>query len=127
MTAQEYYDLLIDKTKKELLPCYSEARQKCMYKYDGKECAFGLLIIDEKYQSKFDDELYTANDIINMAPDCFEKVDGFAHYDYNDVQYAHDTAAGRNLKNLSFKEIFIPALNRLECFRTVNKVKLSEG
>ncbi len=125
MTAQEYYDLLVEKARADMLPCIGITEKwpdkipglGCKYREQDKACVFGLLIKDEKYEESMEGK--TAQAIMEKYPDCFTPVDNFSNYDYNHIQWAHDD----NWKSNNFKEVFIQKINALPCFSRVKQVQ----
>lgn len=58
MTKQEYKELLIKTSLEGGFPCNIKGTMNCLYRSsEGKKCAVGLLIPDEKYKTSFEGSL----------------------------------------------------------------------
>jgi hypothetical protein len=133
ITPQQYFDLLVETSKSGGFPSINyplktyPTRGTCMYRNpNGKRCAFGLLIRDEKYRPSMEEETAT-DDFFRRYPGCFTPVQGFKQEgrfketnDYLAVQLTHDREAFKTQNGNSWDhKSFVGALLNLPCFSSV--------
>lgn len=124
MTKQEYFDLLVKTSKDGGFPAinvektipgcqFSGNVNRCKYRTnDGKKCAFGLLIPDDKYSHLFEGKS------LEGLPDYIQYYfpDGLCMRDMMSVQVVHDKYATYESWNHTD---FVQRLLHLPCFKDV--------
>jgi len=133
MTKQEYYDLLVKTSLDGGFPAKDYWSDGCKYlAKDGKKCAVGLLIPEDKY----DKDLDWLGPIYKVYERHKELIDSILpeNITVNDlelIQGKHDshlTFCGKNLTSGNWKEwdhkVFVDGLNSLNCFSDIQQVKV---
>lgn len=117
MTKQEYFDLLVATSKAGGFPSVDD--EGCVYRGEnGRKCAVGLLIPDEKYVPSMERKIVT-NRFTNKPTRLFENAvcvpDGMTWLDLTKVQIVHDDYEGSTWDHADF----VARLLDLECFSDV--------
>jgi hypothetical protein len=91
MTKSEYYRLLVETSKGGGFPAYNQTQRVCVYRSpDGKRCAVGLLIPDDKYVRDMD-AAGNALDLFAAFPGLQSVIpEGLSKRDLFDIQGCHD-------------------------------------
>lgn len=94
LTIQEYRDLLVKMSREGGFPSYkmTDNGPQCLYRStDGKQCAAGPLMPNEKYRPQFDDGVdCTCSSIESKFPNTFDIPEGMNINDVYEVQKCHD-------------------------------------
>lgn len=111
MTAQEYYELLVNAVYDGVMP--SDEKNECLYRGpEGKKCAIGLLIPDEDYSPSF--ELQAVDELPQPLLDAITP-EGLSIQDLVKIQYAHDALVRINARPYEFVKRF----SVIQCFGTI--------
>ncbi len=109
-TKREYLDLLLKSADDGTFPSTSGSFDACLYRGpNGKKCAIGILIPDDKYDPEFENA--STSSVIAAAGIV---VDGLKNMDFYDIQRTHDNLAYRKIWNA---EGFKTAIKALPCFQ----------
>lgn len=124
ITVQEYYDLLVTTSANSGFPSIraeDDGRNYCRYRNsDGKKCAFGVLIPDDKYNP--DMECGQVGEILKRYMFLNEYIpSGMNINDLQNIQYIHDDLA-TSLKQEWSHGLFVARLNKERCFDNCTKV-----
>jgi hypothetical protein len=133
MTKQEYYDLLVKTSLEGGFPARESWHTGCKYRTtDGKKCAVGLLIPDEKYS--YDVERQgTVIGLSAVYPDLVNSIlpENMIWEHLREIQKVHDYHIDKCSKDQNDvpytyweHDTFVKNLNELECFSNVQQVKV---
>ena len=136
ISKQDYLTLLLETSRAGGFPAADPGARTCRYRTkDGRKCAFGLLIPDEKYSPNMEGQAANV-DLFYSFPDCFTPVEGLKadgcsalSNDYRAVQACHDDvwaimnpnrlrpSAGLAQVRAWDHDMFVRKLKGLPCFR----------
>ncbi len=111
MTKQEYYDLLMRSAGDGTFPSV-DAEGTCLYRGpNGKKCAIGVLIPDEKYTPHLEGQ--RAVEVLHLCGTSAPA--GIEWYDLCKIQRDHDGLA----RACWHADSFVASMNSLPCFADV--------